>query len=295
MEHVIKGHTAQRFRENYIGTVFVVFSAVLFSIGGLFIKMVPWNPMAINGARCFLAFLVYFTYLKVTKHTIVFNKTVLFAAVCNFLTGYTFVVATKLTSAANAIVLQFTQPIFVILFLWLIFHNRPSKSTILTCAVAFAGMMCFFLDKLTPDGMIGNLIAVFSGICYAFVFIQKKMPGADMDSAMMFSCLLGAVIGCPSVLKETDFSGHVLLYIAILGIFQFGAALVFLAKGLQTVQPFTAAVSSMIEPILNPTLVAIFYGETIGPVSLLGACLVIGASTYYSIKEAMISSKQGNG
>ncbi len=132
--------------------------------------------------------------------------------------------------------------------------------------------------------MIGNLIAVFSGICYAFVFIQKKMPGADMDSAMMFSCLLGAVIGCPSVMKETDFSGHVLLYIAILGIFQFGAALVFLAKGLQTVQPFTAAVSSMIEPILNPTLVAIFYGETIGPVSLLGACLVIGASTYYSIK-----------
>lgn len=174
MEHVIKGHTAQRFRENYIGTVYVVLAAILFSIGGLFIKMVPWNPMAINGARCFLAFLVYFTYLKVKKHPIVFNKTVLFAAVCNFLTGYTFVVATKLTSAANAIVLQFTQPIFVILFLWLIFHNRPSKSTILTCAVAFAGMMCFFLDKLTPDGMIGNLIAVFLAFVMHLYLFRRK-------------------------------------------------------------------------------------------------------------------------
>ncbi len=145
MEHVIKGHTAQRFRENYIGTVYVVLAAILFSIGGLFIKMVPWNPMAINGARCFLAFLVYFTYLKVKKHPIVFNKTVLFAAVCNFLTGYTFVVATKayVCSKCNCSAV-YTADFCNSFFVWLIFHNRPSKSTILTCAVAFAGMMCFF-------------------------------------------------------------------------------------------------------------------------------------------------------
>lgn len=241
--------------------------------------------MSINGARCIFAALIYYIYIRIAKHKLVFTKAVVFSAVCNFLMAYTFVLATQMTSAANAIVLQFTQPIFVILFLWIFFHEHPSKTTIVTCLVAFAGITCFFLDKLTPSGMIGNLLAIVSGICYAIVFIQKKLPGADMDSSMLLSCLISVVIGMPFVARETDFSPQVILIIVLLGVFQFGCAMAFLAKGLKTVQPFSASVASMIEPILNPVLVAIFYHETIGFTSFIGACLVIGASMFYSIRS----------
>lgn len=282
--------TPDKASSHFKGTFCVVVSAILFSTGGIFIKLMPWSAMSINGVRCLFAFLVYFTYLKLTRHKLIFNKTVLLAAVCNFLTAYTFVVATQLTSAANAIVLQFTQPIFVILFLWLFFHERPTKITLCSCAIAFFGIMCCFFDKLTTAGMLGNLIAIVSGMCYAVVFIQKKIPGADMDSAMLLSCLIGTVVGLPFVRNEVDFSPHVILFVVILGVFQFGAALAFLAKGLQTVQPFTASISSMIEPILNPILVAIFYNEMVGPMSLIGAILVIGSSTFYSIQESKRST-----
>lgn len=287
MENIIRHNMNYKIiNKESLGTFYVVLSAILFSLGGIFIKLMPWGSMSINGVRSLLAFIVYFIYLKLTKHKIIFNKTVLFGAVCNMLTGYTFVLANQLTSAANAIVLQFTQPIFVILFLWLFFHNKPSKNAVITCLVAFSGMTCFFFDKLTYEGILGNFIAVLSGICYAFVFLLKKMPEADTDSSLMYSCLLGAIVGLPFLPNETDFSAPVLLYVFILGVFQFGLALVFLARGLRTVQPFTASISSMIEPILNPILVAVFYGESIGVISMIGAVFVIGASAFYSISSS---------
>ena len=145
------------------------------------------------------------------------------------------------------------------------------------------GILCFFFDKLSTEGTLGNLLAIFSGLMYAFVFLLKKIPNADFESSVLLAHLLGFVTGFPFLLRETDFSVPNLVMILVLGIFQFGLAFVCLAVGLSLVSPIAASLASTIEPILNPILVAIFYHETIGPSSLIGAVIVLGAALYYSI------------
>ena len=267
------------------GTLYVFISAICFSIGGVLIKLIPWNAMAISGMRNIFAMMVVLLYLIITKHKFVWNKSVFFGGLMNMLTGITFVIASKLTTAANAIVLQFTAPIFIILFLWFFFHTRPKKAEVITCMVAFIGMICFFFDQLNPSGMIGNLFAVSSGICYATVFLIKKMPNVDLESSLLVSFILGSLVGSPFIFREHNFSLPVMAAVATLGILQVGVAYILLYLGLKTVNPVNASLISMIEPILNPILVAIVCKEMIGPTAFIGAILVIGASMVYNVKH----------
>lgn len=111
-------------KNTHSGAIYVFLSAVLFSIGGICIKMVPWNAMAINGARNLISAGMIGVYFWKTKHTIVLNAAVLFGAVCMAGTTTLYVLANKMTTAANAIVLQFTAPVFVIFLTWLLFRRR---------------------------------------------------------------------------------------------------------------------------------------------------------------------------
>lgn len=275
------------------GTIYVVISAILFSLGGVLIKEIPWSALSINGVRNILSLVVMLIYMKSMGHTLKWTKAVWFVGISSFLTGLTFVYATKLTSAANAIVLQFTAPIFAILIVWLYFKKKPDRNAVVTCIIVFVGILCFFVEKVSTDGMIGNLLALFSGLTYAVVFLTKDFEGGDFESAIVLSSILSIVTGVPDFFNETDLSTKVWIYIVVLGVFQFAVAFIFLSKGLDHVSPVTAAITSTIEPILNPILVAIFCGEVIGRISMVGAVIVIGASAIYNINVAKSASKEG--
>lgn len=271
--------------KNSYGILLVLVAATLFSIGGLCIKMVPWSPLAINGARSLISVLVLATYLKVIKHKVVVNSAVLFGAVCMTGTTSLFCAANKLTTAANSIVLQFTAPIFVILFMWALKKEKPKKLDILACAVVFFGIIFFFVDGLLLGNMLGNFIAVLSGVCYAGVFMMNSFEKSDAISSVFLGHALSAVIGMGFVFRETDFGAQALTGIFLLGVFQMAIAYIFMSKGLQTVSAITASLTSAIEPILNPLLVAFFWGEMISPLSLVGASIVvIGIIGYNLIK-----------
>lgn len=109
------------------GTVFVLLSAVTFSLAGILIKIIDWSPITINGVRSIFAAAVMLIYLKATRHRIRCNKTIMFAAVCNAVMNLTYVFATKITSAANAVVLQFTMPIFIIIFSVVFLKKSPKR------------------------------------------------------------------------------------------------------------------------------------------------------------------------
>ena len=166
-------------KESMKGTIYVLLSAVCFSTGGVLIKSIPWSSITIQGIRSIFSFMLIASYMAITKRKFVWNKTVLFGAVCNTVMALTFVSATKMTTAANAIVLQFTEPIFVILLMWALYKKKPKKAAVIACAVVFAGILCFFLDSLSAGGMAGNLLAVFSGFTYALVMMMKGFPGSD--------------------------------------------------------------------------------------------------------------------
>lgn len=268
---------------NSNGIILVLIAAILFSMGGLCIKMVPWSPLAINGARSLISVVVLAVYLKMVKHKIVVNKAVLFGAVCMTGTTSLYCAANKLTTAANAIVLQFTAPIFVILLMWALKNEKPKKVDIMACVVVFAGIICFFVDGLFLGNMLGNFVAVLSGVCYAGVFMMNSFEKSDAISSVFLGHGLSAVTGIGFVFGETDFGTQAISGILVLGIFQMAIAYIFMSKGLEQVSAVTASLTTAIEPILNPLLVAFFWGEKISVLSLAGAAIVIAGVIGYNL------------
>jgi len=272
------------------GYIYVLLSAVCFSIGGLLIKLNSWSGVSINGARCIFAFFVMLLYLKAINHKIVINKTVLLGAVINTGMSTTFVVANKLTAAANAIILQFTMPIYIVLMLWIFWKKKPNKETVITCLTAFIGFIFFFFDSIETGGMAGNILALISGVLYAGVFLIKKMDGSDFESSALLSFLLSFVVALPFIAQETDYSTVNIITIIVLGVVQIGFSYIFLGLGLNQVSPVGAALLSMLEPVLSPAIVAVFYGEMIGGFGLIGAAIVIASGTVYNVAQAKSSA-----
>ena len=273
-------------RKQKRGTFFVLLASLLFSIGGLCVKLIPWSALSINGARTLIGVLVIGLYLLVSRHRLKWNLPVLLGALSTFGTTTLYTVANKLTTAANAIVLQFTAPVFVILFMIFLFHVKPQKLDVLTCGVVLFGVLLFFIDGLRAGNMLGNLVAVLSGVCYAGVFLMNASEKADALSSVFFGQLAAAVIFTPFCLGETDFSPAPMLALFALGALQVGLAYIFLSLGIRTTPPVTASLITGLEPVLNPVWVALFYGERISPTALAGAVIVIGAIVGYNVLKS---------
>lgn len=258
-------------------------AAVLYSIGGLCIKLIPWSGMAINGARTAIALVVIGLYLKITRHKPRMNLWILVGALAVCGTNILFSIANKLTTAGNAIVLQFTAPVFVILFSILFFGKRPKKLDLMSCALVLSGVLLFFIDSLSAGGTLGNVLALLSGVSYAGVFLMNDMPDSDAISSVFWGDVISAAVGLPFLGYETEFSSNTLTALVILGVFQVGLAYILLTEGLKTTPPVTASLVSGIEPVLNPILVAVFYHEMIAPVALVGAMVVVGGVVLYNV------------
>ena len=272
------------------GVLFVFGAALLYSIGGLCIKLIPWHGMSINGGRNVVALLVIGGYLIWTGHRPRFNRWVLLGALCVCGTNILFTVANKMTTAANVIVLQFTAPIFVMLLSILFWRRRPGKLDLIACVVVLLGVGCFFVESLETGDMLGNVLALLAGLSYAGVFLLQDLPDADPISSVFWGDVISAVTGLPFLLRETEFTPVSITSLVILGAFQVGVAYILLTRGLKTTPAVTASLVSGIEPVLNPILVAVFYHETIGPLSLVGAVIVVGMVIAYNVLRSRKST-----
>ena len=266
-------------------TLFVFLAAALYSIGGLCIKVIPWNGMSINSARNIVAVIVVGGYLAATKHPLRFNKFIALGALSVCGTNVLFSLANKMTTAANTIVLQFTAPIFVIILGMVFWKRKPMKLDVIACIVVLTGVVCFFIDGLEMGGMLGNVLALISGLTYAGVFLLNEMPDSDPICSVFWGDVCSIFLGLPFLVKETNFTATAITSVIILGAFQVGLAYILMCIGLKTTPAVTASLISGIEPILNPILVAVFYGEPMGRMALVGAVIVIvGVVTYNALK-----------
>lgn len=273
------------------GAVLCVFLAsVGFSTGGLIMKVIPWSPLAINGARNLIGALVIGVYLLIRRHRIVISPSVIVGALCLILETTLFAAANKLTTAANAIVLQFTAPVFVILLMAVLFHVRPKKLDIITCFAVLFGVCLFFVDGIRAGNWLGNLTALLSGVCYAGVFMMNTGKNADALSSCFLGQLAAGLLLTPLCAAETDFSMPTITAMLILGTVQVGGSYILLSEGIRHTPPVTASLISGLEPIMNPTWVALFYGETISGLSIVGSVIVLGAILTYNLLMA-----KGNG
>ena len=281
----------QGMTKKQVGTLCVFIAAVLYSLGGLCIKVIPWNGLSINSARNIVALVVVGGYLILTHHKLRLNRWILLGAICVCGTNVLFSVANKLTTAANTIVLQFTAPIFVILMGMLFWKRKPCKLDLIACALVLFGVVFFFVDSLESGGMLGNVLALLSGLSYAGVFLLNDLPDADPISSVFWGDLISVFVGLPLLLQQTVFTPVILVSIVVLGAFQVGLAYVLMCIGLKTTPPVTASLISGIEPVLNPLLVAAFYREAVGPIALVGAVIVIVSVVGYNILRVRTSVK----
>ena len=263
--------------------VCVFLASVCFSTGGLFIKLVPWSPLAINGARNLIGAAVIGIYLLITHHKIVFSRQVFIGALSMIGVTTLFTIANKMTTAANAIVLQFTAPVFVILLMALIYGVKPKKLDIAACAAVMLGVILFFIDGIQAGNLTGNFIALISGVCYAGVFMMNTGERADAISSSFLGQLIAGILFTPLCFRETDFSMPTILAILALGVIQVGGAYILFSAGIKNTPPVTASLITGMEPIMNPLWVAIFYKETITGLAVAGSVIVVGSILLYNV------------
>ena len=253
--------------------LFLVLAAVLWSTGGLMIKASDWQPLSIMAGRCLFSVVVLLLYLR--RFPTHWTRWKLAAAAAHVLTSFLFITSTKLTTAANAIFLQYTAPVYVVLLgIWLL-HERPTRTDWISMGVIFAGMIFFFGDALTLDGLHGNLLAVLSGLSLAMMTVALR---AQKDGVPAESILLGqlfmAVAGFPSILKESWTVANWLI-VLYLGVFQIGVAFIFFTAAIKHVPAIEATLVGTLEPVLNPVWVFLFIGERPGRFALLGGLIVL--------------------
>jgi len=252
----------------------LVLTAVFWSFGGILIKWVQWNPMAISGMRSAIAALTIWIVFRDLRFN--WSRPQIGGAVAFAGTVTLFVIATKMTTAANAILLQYTAPVYVALFgPW--FLGEPTRrQDVISIAVIFGGIALFFLDKLTPAGMWGNVAALGSGACFGWLtlFLRSQKGGSGIESIFLGN-LLAAAAGIPfmfgSMPDARSWAGLLLL-----GTVQMGIPYVFFSMAIRHVPAVTAILIPMIEPVLNPVWVLLFLGETPGPMAILGGSIILG-------------------
>lgn len=259
-------------------------ASVLWSIGGLLIKLVDANPMTIAGVRGLIAAAVL--CLSVGKPRFTWSLPQIGAALCYTAMVFLFVASTKLTTAANAILLQFTAPIYVALLGAWFLKEKAKPSDWLTIALVLGGMGLFFVDDIDTRSVVGNLMAVACGLFYAFftMFMRMQKEGSPVESVLLGN-LFAAVIGLPFLsVSMPDASGW--LGLLLLGVFQLGISYVLYSRAIKHVTALEAIFISVIEPILNPVWVFLRLGEVPGPMAIVGGVIVLAAITMRCIAAA---------
>ncbi len=263
-------------------------AAVLWSTGGLFIKAVSLDAFALTMWRSLLAGLAIAGVMRVRPFApwregwITWGAAIAYAAMLLL-----FVSATKLTTAANAIFLQYTAPLYL-LFLGAAFLNeRPTRLDVATVFVAFSGMGLFFVGQLDASDLGGNICAIASGIAFASFLVFLRLPGCAPEArprAMVLGNALLVVVTLAVILARQETSAFTpgladIAGLLWLGIIQIGFAYILFGFGIAHIAALEATLIGMLEPVLNPIWVFVFLGETPGWWAVLGGAIIIAAVT----------------
>ena len=182
--------------------------AALWSIAGILFKLIPWNGFAVAGMRSLIAGITIYVSMRLMGFHYVLNRRTLIAGFFSGCTYLCFTVSNKLTTSANAIVLQFTSPIFIIIYSAVLFGRKPKKQDLAVVLFTLLGISLFFLDQLKPGYLIGNFVAIGAGMFMAsmYVAVGEIEPLLNPVWVFLFNgekpglfALIGAVIVIVSI------------------------------------------------------------------------------------------------
>ena len=269
--------------------LFVLAAALLWSTGGLFIKATQLSAFELSFGRSVLAGITvaYFTRREGFR----INPVTLIAAALYAALLLLFVMATKQTKAANAIFLQYTAPVYVLIFEPILYREKFQARDAVVVLCCMLGVSLFFVGRVLPEEMTGNLLALVSGVCFAFFMLLLRHPRANevnRASAIIYGNLLLGIVTAPAFFagahKMTLYDG---LIVGFLGVFQIGIAYTLFTLGLRRgVRSLDAALVGFIEPLSNPIWVYLFIGERPSTWAVIGGAIIITAVAAHTILSA---------
>jgi drug/metabolite transporter (DMT)-like permease len=269
-----------------IGTLYVVCAALLWSTGGIGIKGVHDPALKVTFYRSLFAAIALMIFLprdawaaRRWRSNTAFAIAVISYAAC--LT--TFVVATKWTTAANAIFLQYAGAVWVLLLSPIIVHEPIRGRDVAAITLAIGGMALFFFGRIETRGMSGNAMALLSSVFFASLILSLRRDQHASQAAVTWGNLVCAVTVLPFIIHDLALTLHSLVILALLGFFQVALAYAFFTRGLAYVTATQASLTGMLEPIANPLWVFLFLGERPSSFAVAGAAVVLAAIGWHTL------------
>ncbi|MFO8089463.1 MAG: DMT family transporter [Desulfatiglandaceae bacterium] len=281
--------------ERLHGTLVMLLTATLWSTSGLGIKLVSWNPVAITGARSLIAAVLLITFAR--RFSVPKTPAGVMASISYALCMLTFVIANKLTTSANAIFLQYLSPAFVAVLGIAMLKEMPSRFDWAVLLGVLGGMTLFFIDRIGPGAMMGNVSAVASGLCLAFFIIFMRIDSGQTGGRhtaldnMIFSHLLAAAMSLPAVLTSSMPDFPSMAGILYMGVFQMGLASILFPYGVRRLTAVGTSIITLIEPVLNPVWVFLIIGEIPSLNAVIGGMIIIvlvAVRSVVSIRRASV-------
>jgi drug/metabolite transporter (DMT)-like permease len=268
----------------------ILASALLWSAAGILIKLIPWSGFSIASVRGLICALVLLVLRRLRRKTGVyvpvrFTKHNIAAGLALFSTGILFMVSNKLTTAANAIVLQYIAPILILIYTSVVQKRKPTLLEITLTVVVFIGCVLAFADKLGGSGTLGDILAIISGFTFAALILINRMEKTQPEDGQIIGCGLSFICCLPFLFTDSNLviTWESVGAMLALGLIQYSLANILFAKGIKRTEPVTASIILTMEPIMNPVWVFLLLGEAPGTLALIGFALVVTAVTLQSL------------
>ena len=266
----------------------VLIAVFLWSTGGLFIKSTTIDAYQITFFRSLFAAVT--VAILTRKSGLKINLFGIFTSIIYALLLFLFVWATKKTTAANAIFLQYTAPIYILILGPFIIGEKFHIRDLVTVAIVIAGMSLFFVGQLRIEDYQGNAAALMSGIflgLYIMLLRHPKAEGFNPAIAVIYGNFLLALVNAPAGISAIPvMTGMDWFAVSFLGVVQIGISYILFIKGVRGgTRPLDASLIGFIEPLLNPVWVFLFVGERPSPWALVGGAIIIAAIGIHTIRQ----------
>ena len=260
----------------------------IWSTGGLFIKLTTLDAYQVTFFRSLLAAITVLLWtrkdgLKIDAFGIL--NTIIYALLL-----FLFVWATKKTTAANAIFLQYTAPIYILILAPFVIGEKFHLRDLITVVVVLAGMSLFFVGQLRLEDYQGNIAALFSGVLLGLYIMMLKHPKAESSNPLItviYGNFLLAILCAPAGIAAIPSMTYMDWFaVSFLGVVQIGISYILFIKGVRGgTRPLDASLIGFIEPMLNPVWVFIFVGERPSQWALLGGVIIVTAIGLHTFRE----------
>jgi len=277
----------------------VVSAAALWSTGGFLIKWIDWTGMSIAGCRSLIAAIFLCCCLRRLPR-ISGSAAVWACAFLYSLVVATFVMSTKMTTAANAILLQYLSPVYVALLAPVFLKEPTSRRDWIFIILAACGMVMFFMDEVSAGGLTGNILGILSGVFFAaFCMVLRRVPEGYATDTVVWGNLVTFVLCLPFIDFQHIPDAGGWLGLLALGCFQLGLGYYAYTKASIHLTALELIVIPILEPLLNPLLVALFLGEIPGTWSITGGVIVLSTVTGWAVikageKQSAVAGSYGN-